>query len=98
MGFGTAVVKGWSVTQIIGVIILKLPKIVDTKPMFGCLFLVTQFPPLITLKYHVCLAPSLTSHHSIFFILFVGPIPVTPHNLIPIKLLNVNFFKKEAYN
>ena len=32
---------------------------------------------LITLKYHVCLAPSLTSHHSIFFTLFVGPIPVT---------------------
>ena len=28
-------------------------------------------------KYHVCLAPSLTSHHSIFFTLFVGPIPVT---------------------
>ena len=32
---------------------------------------------LITLKYHVCLAPSLTSHHSIFFTLFVGLIPVT---------------------
>ena len=28
-------------------------------------------------KYHVCFAPSLTSHHSIFFTLFVGPIPVT---------------------
>ena len=32
---------------------------------------------LITLKYHVCLAPSLTSHHSIFFTLFVSLIPVT---------------------
>ena len=31
----------------------------------------------ITLKYHVCLASSLTSHHSIFFTLFVGFIPVT---------------------
>ena len=42
-------------------------------------FFVTQFSSLIThhLKYHVCLAPSLTSHHSIFFTLFVGPIPVT---------------------
>ena len=30
VGFGTAVVKGWSVTQIIGVIILKLPEIGDT--------------------------------------------------------------------
>ena len=48
---------------------------------------VTQFPlliahhsSLITLKYHTCLAPSLTCHHSIFFILFVGPIPITRYN------------------
>ena len=41
------------------------------------LFFVTQFLSLIILKYHVFLAPSLTSHHSIFFILFVGPILVT---------------------
>ena len=41
--------------------------------------MVTQLSSLITrhLKYHVCLAPSLTSHHSIFFTLFVGPISVT---------------------
>ena len=32
---------------------------------------------LIILKCHVCLAPLLTSHHLIFFILFVSPIPVT---------------------
>ena len=49
------------------------------KSRFGFIFLVTQFSSLIThhLKYHVCLAPSLTSHHSIFFTLFVGPIPIT---------------------
>ena len=28
-------------------------------------------------KYPTRLAPSITCHHSIFFILFVGPIPVT---------------------
>ena len=40
---------------------------------------VTHHSSLIThhLKYHVCLAPSLTSHRSIFFTLFVDPIPVT---------------------
>ena len=32
---------------------------------------------LITLKYHVCLVPSLTFHHLIFFTLFMGPIPIT---------------------
>ena len=48
------------------------------------------------LKYHVCLALSLTFHHSIFFTLFVGPIPVTgaafsfsffqyPNSLNPVK-------------
>ena len=41
------------------------------------LFFVTQFLSFIILKYHVFLAPSLTSHHSIFFTLFVGPILVT---------------------
>ena len=47
--------------------------------MFGFFFLSLNFRhlSLITLKYHVCLAPSLTSHHSIFFTLFVSPIPVT---------------------
>ena len=40
-------------------------------------FFITQFPSLITLKYHTRLAPSLTCHHSIFFTLFMGPIPVT---------------------
>ena len=50
-------------------------------------------------KYHVCLAPSLTSHHSIFFTLFVGPIPVTsaafsffffqyPNSLNPVEKKN----------
>ena len=42
--------------------------------------IITYHLSLITLKYHVCLAPSLTSHHSIFFTLFVGPIPVTLYN------------------
>ena len=40
-------------------------------------FFVTQFPSLITLKYHTHLTSSLTCYHSIFFTLFVGPIPVT---------------------
>ena len=41
--------------------------------------LITQFPLLIIhhLKYPIRLAPSLTCHHSIYFTLFVGPIPVT---------------------
>ena len=45
----------------------------------GCLDSFFYHLIFITLhvKYHVCLAPSLTSHHSIFFTLFVGPIPVT---------------------
>ena len=42
--------------------------------------LITHHSSLITLKYHTCLAPSLTCHHSIFFILFVGPIPITRYN------------------
>ena len=43
--------------------------------MFGCFFLSLNFrhSSLVTLKYHVYLIPSLTSHHSIFFTLFVGP-------------------------
>ena len=42
-------------------------------------FFITQFPSLIThhFKYYTHLAPSLNFHHSIFFTLFVGPIPVT---------------------
>ena len=40
---------------------------------------ITQFPSLIThhFKYYIRLAPSFNFHHSIFFTLFVGPIPVT---------------------
>ena len=41
------------------------------------LSLVTHHSSLITLKYYICLAPSLTSHYSIFFTLFVDPILVT---------------------
>ena len=42
-------------------------------------FFITHNSSLIThhLKYHTRLASSLTCHHSIFFTLFVGPIPVT---------------------
>ena len=42
-------------------------------------FFITQFSSLIThhFKYYTCLAPSLNFHHSIFFTLFVGLIPVT---------------------
>ena len=41
-------------------------------------FSITQFPSLIThhFKYYTHLAPSLNFHHSIFFTLFVSPIPV----------------------
>ena len=39
--------------------------------------LITHHSSLITLKYHTCLALSLSYHHSIFFTLFVGLIPVT---------------------
>ena len=56
----------------------------EAKGLFGCFFFVTQFSSfvirhlsLITLKYPTRLAPSLTCHHSIFFILFMGPIPIT---------------------
>ena len=47
--------------------------------LFSHHFLVTQFPSLIThnSKYQDCLVSSLTSHHLIFFTLFVGPISVT---------------------
>ena len=50
----------------------------ETMRLFGHHFLVTQFPSLIThnSKYQGCLASSLTSHHLIFFTLFVGPISV----------------------
>ena len=36
-----------------------------------------RYSSLITLIYHTCLALSLSYHHSIFFTLFVGLIPVT---------------------
>ena len=50
-----------------------------TTGVFGSLFFITQFLSLITYhsKYPTRLAPSLICHHSIFFTLFVGPIPVT---------------------
>ena len=51
--------------------------------------LITHNLSLITLKYHVCLAPSLTSHHSIFFTLFVGPITITGATFF---LIFFNFF------
>ena len=38
---------------------------------------VIRHSSLITLKYHVCLALSLTFHHSIFLTLFVSSIPVS---------------------
>ena len=56
------------------------------KALFGLFFFITQFPSLnfrhsslIThhSKYYTRLALSLNFHHSIFFTLFVGPIPVT---------------------
>ena len=57
---------------------------------------ITHYLSLITLKYQDCLAPSLTCHHSIFFILFVGSILVTrcsfffslPRNPNPVKKKN----------
>ena len=54
--------------------------------MFGLIIFITQFPSLIThhsslithhSKYLTRLALSLTCHHSIFFTLFMGLIPVT---------------------
>ena len=80
----------------------------EVKTYRGCLYsffwslnfhhssLITYNSSLIThhLKHHVCLAPSLTSHHSIFFTLFVGPIPITgadffffqyPNSLNPVE-------------
>ena len=65
-------------TAFISVICHKYPqKLSNIRGYLDVFFFVTQFLSLITLKYHVCLAPSLASHHSIFFTLFVGPIPVT---------------------
>ena len=53
---------------------------------------ITHYLSLITLKYQGCLAPSLTCHHSIFFTLFMGLIPVTQCNFFfPIpKLTELN--------
>ena len=50
-----------------------------TTGVFGSHFFITQFLSLITYhsKYPTRLAPSLICHHSIFFTLFMGPIPVT---------------------
>ena len=65
--------------------------------------MVTQFSSLIThhLKYHVFLAPSPTSHHSIFFTLFVGSIFVTGATffffLVP-KLIESSERKKKKKN
>ena len=56
------------------------------RALFGLFFFITQFPSLnfcysllIThhSKYYTRLALSLNLHHSIFFTLFVGPIPIT---------------------
>ena len=46
-----------------------------TKWLFGFIFLITQFPSLITHHsiFHIRLASSPNFHHSIFFTLFVGP-------------------------
>ena len=52
--------------------------------MFGLIIFINQFSSLnfrhsslITLKYYIRLAPSLSYRYSIFFTLFVSPIPVT---------------------
>ena len=57
---------------------------VKIQALFGLFFVITQFPSLIThhFKYYTRLAPSLNFHHSIFFTLFVGPIPVTHCRLL----------------
>ena len=66
----------------------------EAKGLFGCFFFVTQFSSFVThhssfvtyhlsliiLKYPTHLVPLLTCHHSIFFTLFVGSIPVTRCN------------------
>ena len=57
---------------------------------------------LITLKYHVCLVPSLTFHHLIFFTLFMGPIPITQCSFFSFFFLQYpnspNLVKKKKYN
>ena len=57
--------------------------LVKAKALFGLFFFITQFSSLIThhFKYYTCLALSLNFHHSIFFTLFVGLIPVTHYRL-----------------
>ena len=51
----------------------------DVQALFGLFFLSLSFchSSLVILKYYVYLAPSLTSHYSIFFTLFMGLISVT---------------------
>ena len=57
----------------------NIDKIENSKRLFGWIFFITQFPSFITyhFKIYTRLAPSLFFHHSIIFILFVGPILVT---------------------
>ena len=67
---------------------------VKAKALFGLFFFITQFPSLIThhFKYYTCLALSLNFHHSIFFTLFVGLIPVTHCRLFFFFLFFLFFF------
>ena len=55
------------------------PRTKNIRPCLVYFFFITQFSSLVThhSKYPTRLAQSLTCYHSIFFILFVGPIPVT---------------------
>ena len=63
----------------------------EPKALFGFFFssFIIQFSSLIThhLKYPTRLASSLTCHHSIFFTLFVGPIPITQCNFFFLQSL-----------
>ena len=67
----------WKIVGALKVSVIYIYIDLETKGLFGCFFFFTQFPSLITLKYPICLASSLTCHHLIFFTLFVGSIPVT---------------------
>ena len=58
---------------------------------------ITQFPSLITphLKSNTRLAPSFIFHHSTFFTLFVGPMPVTelyPSCFVPVEGFHPHLF------
>ena len=74
----------------------------EYKAMFGLLFFITQFSSLVThhSKYLTRLAQSLTFHHSVFFILFVGPIPVTLCRIFFFffHLVSLNPVKKKKKN